>query len=88
MTEMAPYYRIVTSTGALPLDKSVLASLEQANADELKKLEERLEEAKTQEGESDIADALKAKANYYTQIGDKVRFALALPRVAFAELQY
>ena len=86
MTEMAPYYRIVTSTGALPLDKSVLASLEQANTDELKKLEERLEEAKTQEGESDIADALKAKANYYTQIGDKVRFALALPCVAFADL--
>lgn len=78
---MAPYYRIVTSTGALPLEKSILESLDKANAEELAKLEERLEEAKIQEGESDIADALKAKANYYTQIGDKVRRpAFALKR--------
>ena len=69
---MAPYYKIVTSTGALPLDKDLLASLEKSNTEELAKLDEKLEEAKKQEGESDIADALKAKANYYTQIADKV----------------
>lgn len=70
---MAPYYRLVTSEDALPLDNSLLESLEKANKEELEKFEERLEEAKKQEGESDIADILRAKANYFTKIGDKVR---------------
>ncbi|CCL98764.1 uncharacterized protein FIBRA_00769 [Fibroporia radiculosa] len=69
--QMAPYYRIVTGAGALPLDQSLLDSLEAANKDELEKLEHRLEEAKKTEGESDIADALQARANYLTKIGDK-----------------
>ena len=68
---MGPYYKIVTSTNALPFDQSVLDALEAANAAELTKLDERLEEAQKQEGESDIADALRARANHFTRIGDK-----------------
>ena len=75
---MAPYYRIVTSTSALPLDQALLERMEKENKDELDKIEERLEEAKKTEGETDIADALRARANYLTRIGDKVR----LTRVA------
>lgn len=70
---MAPYYRLVTSSGTLPLDSSLLESLEKANKEELEKLDERLSEAEKTEGESDIADALRARANYFTQIGNKVR---------------
>ena len=70
--EMAPYYRIVTSTSALPLDQSLLERMEKENKDELDKIDERLEEAKKTEGETDIADALRARANYLTRIGDKV----------------
>lgn len=70
---MAPYYRLVTSTNAAPLDQKVLDALEQANKEELEKLDERLAEAEKQEGESDIADALRARANHFTRIGDKVR---------------
>lgn len=73
---MAPYYRIVTTTDALPLDSALVESLEKANKEELEKLEVRLEEAKKQEGESDIADVLRAKANYLTRIGIKVRVLL------------
>ncbi|KAH9900791.1 PCI-domain-containing protein [Cubamyces lactineus] len=69
--QMAPYYRIVTATNALPLDESLLAKMEQQNKDELDKIDERLEEAKKTEGETDIADALRARANYLTRIGDK-----------------
>lgn len=72
-TEMAPYYRLVTSTGALPLDNALLERLEKANKEELEKLDERLSEAQQTEGESDIADALRARANHFTTIGDKVR---------------
>jgi 26S proteasome regulatory subunit N7 len=70
---MAPYYRSITSSSSvLPLDKSLLQSLETSNVDELKILDERLAEAEKTEGESEISDALKARANYLTRIGDKV----------------
>jgi 26S proteasome regulatory subunit N7 len=72
---MGPYYKSVTSaSNILPLDKSLLAEMEAANEEELKKLDERLAEAEKIEGESEISDALKARANYLTRIGDKVRF--------------
>lgn len=72
---MAPYYRSITSASSvLPLDKALLESLEKANEDELKTLDDRLAEAEKTEGESEISDALKARANYLTKIGDKVRF--------------
>ncbi len=76
---MAPYYRSITSTSSvLPLDKPLLESLEKANEDELKTLDDRLAEAEKTEGESEISDALKARANYLTRIGDKVCYKLPL----------
>jgi len=69
--QMAPYYQIVTSTGALTSDPTILESMEKANVEELEKFAERLAEAEKTEGESDIADALRAKATYLTRIGDK-----------------
>lgn len=72
---MAPYYRLVTSSNTLPLDSALLESLEKAQQEELAKLDERLAEAEKTEGESDIADALRARASHFTKIGDKVRGA-------------
>jgi len=69
---MAPYYKIVTSHSALPLDQTLLDTMEQQNKDELQKIEDRLAEAEKQEGETEISDALRAKATYLTRIGDKV----------------
>jgi 26S proteasome regulatory subunit N7 len=46
--------------------------METANKAELEKLDERMKEAEKTEGESEISDALKARANYLTKIGDKV----------------
>jgi len=71
---MAPYYQLVTSAGALTFDSALLESMEKDNEEQLKKLDERLAEAEKQEGESEISDALKARANHLTRIGDKVRF--------------
>ena len=72
-TDMAPYYRIVTSTSTLPLDNTLLQTMEKQNQEELEKLDQRLKEAEETEGETDIADALRSKANYLTRIGEKVR---------------
>ncbi|KJA16829.1 hypothetical protein HYPSUDRAFT_46964 [Hypholoma sublateritium FD-334 SS-4] len=72
--EMAPYYRSLAASGSsISVDKILLDKLEKANEDELKRLDERLAEAEKTEGESEISDALKARANYLTRIGDKER---------------
>ena len=78
---MAPYLKQITSLPSSPLhqlDPSILSTLEKANEEELAKLDARLEEAEKTEGESEISDALKARANYLTRIGDKVRFEFFL----------
>ncbi|KAH9832858.1 PCI-domain-containing protein [Rhodofomes roseus] len=69
--QMAPYYRSVTAASSLPLDQALLDSMEAANKADLEKLDKRLEEAEKTEGESDIADALQAQANFFTRIGEK-----------------
>jgi len=75
---MGPYYRIITSASSslLPLDQALLDSMEKDNAEELKKLDDKLADAEKIEGESEISDALKARANHLTRIGDKVPISL------------
>jgi 26S proteasome regulatory subunit N7 len=76
---MAPY-RLVTSPRAsqsnplLTPDVTLLESMEKTNKEELDKLDEQLKDAQKTEGETEISDALKARANYLTRVGDKVRF--------------
>jgi 26S proteasome regulatory subunit N7 len=72
---MAPYLRSVLSSKELASDKtneSLLKELEQTNEAELKKFEERRAEAEKLEGETDVVEAIRDKANYLTKIGDKV----------------
>ncbi|KAF8271912.1 PCI-domain-containing protein [Lactarius quietus] len=69
--QMAPYYRLVVAANVLPLDQALLDRLEKENTAELERLDKVLKEAEETEGESDIADALRAKASYLTRIGEK-----------------
>jgi 26S proteasome regulatory subunit N7 len=83
---MAPYYRYITSTSdpstsmslptnttaSLPFDSRLYEEMASQNKEELDKLDARLAEAEKTEGESEIGDALRAKATYLTKIGDKV----------------
>ncbi|KAG2093717.1 26S proteasome subunit RPN7-domain-containing protein [Suillus discolor] len=61
----------MSNIGALTPHSALLESMEKYNEEELRKLDERLAEEEKQEGESEISDALKARANHLTQIGDK-----------------
>ncbi|KAI0050855.1 PCI-domain-containing protein [Auriscalpium vulgare] len=69
--QMAPYYKSIAATGAVSLDQTVLDKLEKQNKEELERLDQKLKDAEETEGESDIADALRAKASYLTQIGER-----------------
>jgi 26S proteasome regulatory subunit N7 len=70
---MAPFYQAVTalSTSILPVDSKLLSSMQEANDATLKTLDEAVQSAEATEGESEISDALKARANFLTRIGEK-----------------
>ncbi|KAG1789320.1 26S proteasome subunit RPN7-domain-containing protein [Suillus plorans] len=61
----------IMADSALTPHSALLESMEKDNEEELRKLNERLAEAEKQEGESEISDALKARTDHLTQIGDK-----------------
>lgn len=70
---MAPYYETLCKELKWPVDSDLLSKMKKANEDELKRLDEVLEDAEKNLGESEIRDAMMAKAEYLIRIGDKVR---------------
>ncbi|CAG8521013.1 5386_t:CDS:2 [Acaulospora colombiana] len=68
---MAPFYQLIADEVKIPLDKALLSKYQEANKEELQKLDERLQDAEKNLGESEISDALLAKADYFAKIGDK-----------------
>ncbi|CAE6508725.1 unnamed protein product [Rhizoctonia solani] len=77
--EMAPYARLLAIDGLV--DEATISQLEAKNKEELEKLDARLKEAEETEGETEISDALRAKASYLTRIGEKDR-AVAAQKLA------
>lgn len=69
---MAPYYEALCKSLEWQMDVDLLNKMKKANEDELKRLDEELEDAEKNLGESEIRDAMMAKAEYLCRIGDKV----------------
>ena len=69
---MAPFYSLVCAELGRPVEPELLAALEECNRVRLAQLEEGIEEAARNFGETEQRDALLAKAEYLCQIGDKV----------------
>ena len=72
-TAMGPFYSSLCSELGREVDTDLLSELEAANKAELAKLEEGIEDATKNFGETEQRDALMAKAEYLCKIGDKVR---------------
>lgn len=68
---MAPYYSTLPPLTPPLLTADQLSTLQAANTKKLEELEAALTAAQDTEGESEISDALRAKANYLARIGDK-----------------
>ena len=69
---MAPFYTTVCAEVGRQLDPDLLSKMEAENEKELKRLEERIEDAQKNFGETEQRDALLAKAEYLCKIGNKV----------------
>lgn len=69
---MAPYYEEVCKELGWSLDSKLLQQMKAANTDKLKKLDEAIEDAEKNLGETEIRDFMLEKAEYLSKIGDKV----------------
>lgn len=69
---MAPYYEGLCKDLKWQLDSDLQSKMKKANEEELKRLDDVLEDAEKSLGESEIRDAMMAKAEYLIRIGDKV----------------
>lgn len=78
-SDMAPYYESLCKDLNWQLDGELLNKMKKANDEELKRLDDVLEDAEKSLGESEIRDAMMAKAEYLIRIGDKVSEVIEHP---------
>lgn len=57
---------------------SLYKQLKSKNDDELKKLDDKIQDAESNLGETELSDALRAKASYLAKIGEKVGCLLSV----------
>jgi len=69
---MAPFYELICKEFNFPIDNNLLNQLKKTNEEKLKQIEEKLEDAQQNLGETEISDALISKAEYLAKIGYKV----------------
>ena len=68
--EMGPWYAALCAEFGWEVDAARAAKLRAANAAELKKLDDAIEDAEENHGDVEVMDALVAKAKYFDRIGD------------------
>ncbi|KAJ0397957.1 hypothetical protein ATCC90586_002020 [Pythium insidiosum] len=71
--KMAPFYKRVCAEFGWPEDAALVGELTAANDEELKTLDERIEDATQNLGDIEVLEALLAKARTFARIGDKDR---------------
>ncbi len=75
---MAPFYEVVCTGLRWTADAALLERMRSANATELARLDAAVLDAQTNQGESELREALLARATHFAQIGDKERALSAL----------
>lgn len=69
--DMAPYYLSVCTEFDWQSDPAQLIRMRSENEAQLKKFADQLDDAETNAGETEIREALLARAEYFSKIGDK-----------------
>ena len=70
--DMAPFYEQLCEDFGWVVDQPLLDSMKQANEAKLKELDEQIADAEKNQGEMEVRDFMLKKAEYYSNIGDKV----------------
>ena len=69
---MAPFYEEVCKDLDWQVDANLLNTMKNSNTENLKKLDEAIEDAEKNLGETEIRDFMLEKAEYLSKIGEKV----------------
>ncbi|KAL3272929.1 hypothetical protein HHI36_014388 [Cryptolaemus montrouzieri] len=69
--DMAPFYELVCKDSNWKKDTKLLNTLKTKNTEQVKKLDEAIEDAEKNLGEMEVREAYLKKAEYYSRIGDK-----------------
>ena len=80
---MAPLYLKLSESHDWPVDAPLLAKMEKSNAEAIKKVDEKIADAKENQGETEVRDAILEKALYYAKIANKVCFGFSIIIVLF-----
>lgn len=73
---MLPFYLHVCEELKWTPDQKLVDKMTTANKEKLEQLEANLKDALENLGESEVREAMLAKSNFYTRIGDKVMDSL------------
>ncbi len=68
---MTPYYKTVCKQLHVPVDQSLVNLMQAANDARLKELDENIKKAEESDGDTEIREAMIAKAHYLSKIGNK-----------------
>jgi len=68
---MAPFYEEVCNDLNWPVDETLLTTMKAHNAEQLKKLDDAIEDADKNLGEMEVREANLKKSEYLCRIGDK-----------------
>jgi 26S proteasome regulatory subunit N7 len=69
---MLPYYKSVCSALKIAPTPALVAEMEAKNVAKLKELQDKIDDSVTNLGETEISDAMIAKASHLAEIGEKV----------------
>ncbi|KAI3931069.1 hypothetical protein MKW92_010942 [Papaver armeniacum] len=69
--DMAPLYESLVADNVLEMDPKLLESMRAKNAEELKKIDEKVADAEENLGESEVREAHLAKSLFFIRISDK-----------------
>jgi 26S proteasome regulatory subunit N7 len=68
---MTPFYKQVCKEFKWPVNETLVKEMQAANDEEVKMLDERIEDATKNLGDIEVLEALLTKARMYSRIGDK-----------------
>lgn len=77
LADLAPLYEHLCKELGWGVDAAQLEGMKTRNAEKLKELDEKIKDAEENLGETEVRDAVQAKADYYAQIGDREAAAKA-----------
>jgi 26S proteasome regulatory subunit N7 len=69
--DLSACYENICSELGISIDEPKLSAMKEKNAEKLKELEAKHKDAEDNLGETEVRDALLAKADYLAKIGDK-----------------